>query len=174
MRALAPLLLVCVSLPSVAAFEDHYSGGSSDWRRANTPDGHVYSCLRCKNQVQVQVSFGPPLPADGKVTTSAQFVAAFDTDDKRKAFFDGVLRQSAPIPGLRIEITRTGVTKLGGVPAIQVAAIVHLAPTATRDTTIMGVHRGRVFRVSLNYHDGGMTPTADAAIKALYASFVFK
>jgi len=75
--------------------------------------------------------------------------------------------------GFSLKIERTGITELGGLEAFQYMAVIDFKPTPTRDTTILLIHRERLVKVSLNYHDGSFNDKARSAVNALFASIKF-
>lgn len=151
-----------------------YSIDSTGWQRNTTPSGDVYTCSTCAAQVQVQIDYGPLLPPDARFKTNEQFLASLRTEVQQKQFADQLLRQSIPLQsGLKISIERVGLTKIGGINAFQFMAIVELAPSVTRDTSMIALHKGRLMKVTLNYHDGAMNEKARLAVNTLFKSLKF-
>lgn len=117
---------------------------------------------------------GPPLSPDAKFKTNEQFLAQFRTPEQQKKFADDFLRSQIPLQsGFSIRVERTGLTKIGGQDAFQFMAIVEMKPTATRDATMLLIHRARLVKISLNYYDGSFTPKAREAVNALFSSVKF-
>lgn len=152
-----------------------YTLSSTGWQRNTTPDGEVLTCSVCERQIQVQIGVGPPLTAKAPFRTNEQFLASVRTPEQQQSFAEGILKSQIPLQsGYSLKIERTGLTKLGGLDAFQFMAIVDLKPVPTRDTTILLIHRQRLVRVTLNYHEGSFNDKARAAVNSLIASIKFQ
>jgi hypothetical protein len=144
------------------------------WQRNTTPNGEVFTCSICEAQVQLQIDVGPPIGADAKFKTNDQFLAQLKSLDQQRKFADAMLRNQIPLQsGFKITIERTGLTKIGGQDAFQYMAVVEMKPTATRDTTMFLLYKGRLVKISVNYYDGTFSPKAREALEAILSSFKF-
>lgn len=144
------------------------------WVRAATPSGEVFTCTVCESQVQVQVDVGPPLGQDAKFKTNDQFLSSLKTQEAQQKFAEGLIRSQIPLQGgYSIRIDRTGLTKIGGVDAFQFMAVVELKPNATRDTTMLLIHKSRLVKITVNYYDGTFGPKAREALNALFSTIKF-
>jgi hypothetical protein len=152
-----------------------YTISSAGWQQNSTPYGEVFTCSVCDGQIQVQIAVGPPLTAKAPFRTNEQFLSSLRTPEQQRSFAEGLLKSDIPLQyGYSLKIERTSITKLGGLDAFQFMAIVDLKPVPTRDTTVLLVHRQRLVKVSLNYHDGSFDEKARSAVNALFASIKFQ
>jgi hypothetical protein len=176
-RLLAYLACVALALPLPALSQAEgsriYSLDSKGWQRNTTPRGEVFTCSICEAQVQVQVDVGPPIGPNAPFQTNEQLIASMRTEAQQREFAEGFLKSRVPIPGVVIRVERTGITKIGGQEAVQFMAVVELKPTATRDTTMLLIHKSRLVKISVNYYDGMFTPKAREALSGLFTSFKF-
>lgn len=175
---LKTLLLALVLLVSSAQAQTGapklYVLNSSGWQRNTTPNGEVFTCSVCEAQVQLQIDIGPPIGNEAKFKTNEQFLAQLKTPEQQKNFADSMLRDQVPLQsGFQIKIERTGLTKIGGQDAFQYMAIVELKPTATRDTTMFLLYKGRLVKITVNYYDGTFSPKASEALGAILSSLKF-
>ena len=53
---------------------------AADWQANSMPRGMVYTCRTCDAQVQIQITFGPEIPAD-KRKSNEQFISDIGGDD---------------------------------------------------------------------------------------------
>jgi hypothetical protein len=151
-----------------------YSVDATGWQRNTTPAGDVFTCSTCGAQVQVQIDYGSPLPDNARFKTNEQFLASLKTETQQKDFADQLLRQSIPLQsGFKISIERVGLTKIGGIDALQFMAVVELAPNVTRDTSMIALHKNRLVKITLNYYDGTMNEKTRAAVNSLFKSLKF-
>jgi hypothetical protein len=64
-------------------------------------------------------------------------------------------------------------TAIGGIKVAQFAAAVDIGRTLSHDISMVGLHKNRIVKISLNYFDGTMSPDINAAINVLYSSLKF-
>jgi hypothetical protein len=151
-----------------------YTLSSIGWQRDTAPAGEVFTCSVCEAQVQVQIDVGPPLGPNAPYRTNKQFISQHRKPKQQRLFAEGVLKsQIQRQSGYSPKIERTGITKLGGVEALQFMAIVDLSPVPTRDTTLLLVHRGRVVKVTINYHEDSFDDKAHSTVNTLLSSIKF-
>ena len=151
-----------------------YTLDPTGWQRNTTPSGEVFTCSVCEAQVQLQIAVGPPIGPEAKFKTNEQFLAQLKTPEQQKNFADTMLRDQIPLQsGFKIRIERTGLTKIGGQDAFQFMAVVELQPTATRDTTMFLLYKGRLVKVTVNYYDGTFSPKARDALSKILGSIKF-
>ena len=144
------------------------------WQRNTTPNGEVFTCSVCEAQVQLQIDVGSPIESDSKFKTNEQFLAQLKSPEQQKGFADAMLRDQIPLKsGFKITIERTGLTKIGGQDAFQYMAVVELKPTATRDTTMFLLYKGRLVKITVNYYDGTFSPKAREALEKILSSLKF-
>jgi hypothetical protein len=127
----------------------------------------------CAAQVQVQIDVGAPLAQGPNARTNQQFLAHLKTPEQQRALAEQFIRSAIPLQS-GYSIGRTGLTKLGGLDAFQYSATVKLDPKVARVNTILLVHRERVVKATLNYHEGAMNDKTRAAIEAFYGSLKFQ
>jgi hypothetical protein len=151
-----------------------YSIDATGWQRNTTPAGDVFTCSTCGAQVQVQIDYGPPLPADARFKNNEQFLASLKTESEQKQFADQLLRKSIrPQSAFTISVEKVGLTKIGGIDAFQFSAIVEMSPNVTRDTSMIALHKNRILKITLNYYDGAMNDKTRAAVNSLFKSIKF-
>ncbi len=150
---------------------------AADWQANSMPRGMVYTCRTCDAQVQIQITFGPEIPAD-KRKSNEQFISDIGGDDvARKRFADSMMRSMVPaVPNVSIEVTRTGISKLGGLKVFQMQSRVEMGAQRSHDTSMLAIHRNRIVKVTLNYFDGAMDAETELSNKvaSFYRSFEFK
>jgi hypothetical protein len=176
-RALSLILAAILASAAIAqpTTPPLYTLSSAGWQRNTTPDGEVFTCSVCERQIQVQIGVGPSLTTKAPFRTNEQFLATLRTPEQQRAFAETILKSQIPLQsGYSLKIERTGITKLGGLDAFQFMAVVDLKPVPTRDTTMLLIHRERLVKVSLNYHEGSFNDKARAAVNALFASIKFQ
>ena len=151
-----------------------YVLNSSGWQRNSTPNGEVFTCSVCEAQVQLQIDVGPSVGSDAKFKTNEAFLSQLKSPEQQKNFADAMLRDQIPLKsGFKITIERTGLTKIGGQDAFQYMAVVELKPTATRDTTMFLLYKGRLVKITVNYYDGTFSPKARDALGTILSSIKF-
>lgn len=174
---LAAICAFLLALPAQAQiFTKHglYSIDTTGWQRNTTPSGDIFTCSTCGALVQVQIDYGPPLPADTRFKTNEQFLASLKTETEQRQFADAILRQSIPLTsGFKISIQKVGLTKIGGIDTLQFSAVVEMAPNVTRDTSMIALHKNRIVKITLNYHDGAMNEKTKTAVNSLYKTLKF-
>lgn len=141
------------------------------WIRNSIPDGDVYTCAKCKDQIQVQISFGDVIP---RPFFQADFIKMFDTERKRKDFADSMIRNEIPGKNYTIDVYRTGMTEIGGIKVAQFGSVVDMGNTLTHDVSMVGIHRNRFVKITLNHFDGAMNKEVEDAIGRLYSSLKFE
>jgi hypothetical protein len=151
-----------------------YTLSSNGWQRSASPTGEVFTCSVCEAQIQVQVDVGPPLGPNAPYRTNKQFISRHRKPEQQRLFAEGVLKSQIPVPsGYSLKIERTGITKFGGIEALQFMGIVDLKPVPTRNTTLVLIHRGRMVKVILNYQEDSFGDKAYSAVDALFSSIKF-
>ena len=174
---LAAICAFLLALPAQAQTftkQGFYSIDTTGWQRNSTPFGDVFTCSTCGSLVQVQIDYGPLLPTDTRFKTNEQFLASLKTETEQRQFADGILRQSIPLrSGFNISIQKVGLTKIGGIDAFQFSAVVEMAPNVMRDTSMFALHKNRIVKITLNYHDGAMNEKTKTAVNSLYKSLNF-
>jgi hypothetical protein len=151
-----------------------YTLSATGWQRNTTPTGEVLKCSVCEAKVQVQIDVGPPLGPKAPYRTNEQFISQHRTQKQQWLFAEAVLKsQIQPQSGYSPKIERTGITKLGGIEALQLMGIVSPRPFAVRNTTLLLVHRGRMVKVIISYRENYFSEKAHSAVDALLSSIKF-
>jgi len=176
-RQFMKYLLIAImfwSAPTISATGDElYSVNSTGWLRKDAQTGEVLNCSVCEKNVQFQISVGPQMPASSPIYTNAQFASKFAKESEQRAFAESILKDSIPTRGINISVNRIGIVPIDGLQVIQFSAVVDMLPVATRDTTFITVHKGRILKFTANYYDGDLTPKASDALSKLISSIRF-
>ncbi|MBI5041365.1 MAG: hypothetical protein HZB57_09270 [Gammaproteobacteria bacterium] len=153
---------------------DYYSINHKGWQHNTTPAGDVFTCYSCGAQFQVQLDYGPELPADATYRSNKDFLATLSTEAAQKDFADSLIRRAIPLQsGFTISIGRIGLSMIGGLDVLQFSAVVEMPGTISHDNSMVGIHKNRMMKLTLNYFDGAMNEQASAAINDLYSSLRF-
>jgi len=151
-----------------------YSINPTGWQHNTTPDGDVFTCSICGAQVQVQIDYGPELTKEAQYKTNREFIAALGTDTAQKEFADSIIRQSIPLQsGFTISIERVGLSQIGGLDVLQFYGVVGIPPTISHDLSMLGIHKNRIMKITLNYSDGAFNEKTQSATHELYESLHF-
>ena len=144
------LIMVVAVLAASAPFADSvlYRVNAQEWLRHGTPDGEIFTCKPCSEQVQIQISVGPEIPSDAPLTNNSEFIDSLSTDEAQAAFAESVMQGSVP-GSFEIDIYRTGLSSLGGLDVLQFAATVEVGPLLSYDTTMVALHRYHIIKISL-------------------------
>ena len=149
-----------------------YEVNTQEWLRHGTPDGEVFTCKPCSEQVQIQISVGPEIPSDAPLTDNSEFIDSLSTEEAQNDFAKSMMQRS--VPGeFEIDIYRTGISSLGGLEVLQFGATVEVGPLLSYDSTMIALHRNRIIKISLNYLDGAMNEEASQIIGRFFESFRF-
>lgn len=168
----AIILVAALFAVTLAAGSEFYQVDAEGWLRHNTPDGEVFTCKACTEQVQIQISLGPELPTDAPYGSNSEFIASLSTQAARSTFATAVMEKS--VPGeFEINIDRTAISNLGGLDVFQFAATVEFGPTLSFETSMVALHRNRIVKVSLNYLDGAMNEETSQTKSRFFESFEF-
>ncbi|MCH9004757.1 MAG: hypothetical protein IH838_05635 [Proteobacteria bacterium] len=172
---IAPLSIVIVVVLSANALSAEsvpYRVNAQEWLRHGTPDGEVFTCKPCSEQVQIQISVGPEIPSDALFTNNSQFIDSLSTEEAQNDFAVSIMQRSVP-GSFEIDIYQTGVSSFGGLNVLQFAATVESGPYLSYDTTMIALHRNRIIKISLNYLDGAMNEETSQIVSRFFESFRF-
>jgi len=149
-----------------------YEVNTQEWLRHGTPNGEVFTCKPCSEQVQIQISVGPEIPSDALFTNNSEFIDSLSTEEAQNDFAKSLIQRS--VPGkFEIDIYRTSISSLGGLEVLQFGATVEVGPLLSYDTTTIALHRNRIIKISLNYLDGAMNEETSQIISRFFESFRF-
>ena len=166
------VIIVALSTNSLSADSALYRVNAQEWLRHGTPDGEVFTCKPCSEQVQIQISVGPEIPSDAPLTNNFDFIESLSTEEAQTDFATSIMERS--IPGeLEIDIYQTGISSFGGLDVLQFAATVEVGPLLSYDTTMIALHRNRIIKISLNYLEGAMNEETSQVISRYFESFQF-
>lgn len=178
LKAAATAIVLMVFAGSAAAEvfrkPGYYSVDATGWVHGTGPHGDLFACQNCPSRVQLQLEYGPPLPADSPYKTNREFLARLKTEDTQKQFADLMLQQSLP-PNLDLEVSvdQVRMTQIGGLDAFEFSALVNGAPQATREHSFVAIHKNRIMKLTLDYFENGMDEATLARIGALLKSLKF-
>jgi hypothetical protein len=151
-----------------------YSLDAAGWQHNATPLGDVFTCSTCASQVEIEIDYGPEMPADGAAPSNAAFLDTLRTDGQQQQFADSTLRASIPMQsGFEIKIEKHGLSNIGGLDVFEFHAVVDIPPSLLRETTMLGIHKNRLMKLSLHYFDNGMDDHARLAVTSLLKSLQF-
>lgn len=152
-----------------------YTLSPDGWQRTPTSTGDILVCSVCAQRVQVQIGVGPLLGPKAAYRTNEEFIARHRTTEQQRSLAQTVMKAQIPPESLiALTIEGTGITRLGGLDAVEFVATVDVAPMISEDTTLLLVHRGHVVKLTLNYFKGSLDDKARAAVNALLASIKFQ
>lgn len=168
------LILIFVTNLYSATFNKHgfYSVNIDGWIQNSTTEGDIFTCAKCKEQIQIQISYGPPLPKDALYKNNKEFIQALKTEKRQEEFAESFMKNAVPA-GFNIKTTRTGITTLGGIEVFQFQAVVDFIKKLSYDTSMMAIHRNRIMKITLNYFDSALTPQNKKYIESFYKSIRF-
>lgn len=145
------------------------------WTRNAIPEGFNYRCLKCTDQIEIEVMYGPPFGPDALWKTNDEFIAALSTEDKRKTFADAIMKGAIPSgSGFKVEIKKVSLDQIGGLRVLMMASEVMMGTTSTMDTSMIAVHKNRLVRVTVHFFKGALTAESGNAINAFMDGLVFE
>ena len=144
------------------------------WSRSAIPEGFNYRCLRCKEQIEIEIMYGPPLSASATWKNNAEFINALSTPEKRQTFADALMKSAVPADlGAKIEIKRVALEEIGGLRVLMMASEVTMGRAITLDTSMVGIQNNRLMRTSVHFFEGAMNAANREAINAFMSGLVF-
>lgn len=171
-------LLVWMSSPANAetwTVPGMYTVKVDGWTRNAIPEGFNFRCLKCTDQIEIEVMYGPPFGPDALWKTNDEFIAALSTDEKRKTFSDAIMTGAIPSgSGFKVEVKKVGLDQLGGLRVLMMASEVTMGTTSTMDTSMIAVHKNRLVRVTVHFFRGALTAESGNAINAFMDGLVFE
>jgi len=170
-------LALALAAPAFAQAPDAplYTLSDEGWQRHATASGDILTCSVCEDRVQVQIDVGPLLGPKAPYHTNDEFIARHRMKEQQRSLAQALLKRQIPLdsaPALTIE--GTGITRLGGIEAVEFVATLDVAPMLSEDTTMVLIHRGHVVKLTLNYFKGSLKDKARKAVDALLASIKFQ
>ncbi|MCH7663600.1 MAG: hypothetical protein IH859_06995 [Chloroflexi bacterium] len=163
---------MALSTNALSADSALYQVNAQEWLRHGTPNGEVFTCKPCSEQVQIQISVGPEISADAPLTNNSEFIESLSTEEAQNNFATSIMERS--IPGdFEIDIYQTGISSFGGLDVLQFAVTVEFGPLLSYDTTMVALHRNHIIKISLNYVDGAMNEETSQVISRFFESFQF-
>jgi hypothetical protein len=169
------LILIPLKSSAIYAFEKagYYSVNIDGWIHNTIPEGDIFTCSKCNEQIQIQISYGPPLPKDNLYKNNKEFMKAFQDKKAQQKFADTIMQSSVP-PGFKIIIDRTGLSKLGGLDVLQFHSKVDFISKISHDTNMMAIHKNRIVKITLNYFDGALNSKNNEFINNFFKSLKFQ
>jgi hypothetical protein len=171
------VLLVCVLASGTGHAETFavpglYSVTVTDWLHQTTPGGDVFTCIKCKDQVQISIEAGPSFENRADET---KILALFKDQRHWEAFAKALIQDVVPIPTdqYEIEVYQTGLVAYQGKQMLQLACQVRIGSSISYDTSLLTVHHHRIIKVTTNYYDGAMTPDVRQYISSFLDSIRF-
>jgi hypothetical protein len=152
-----------------------YSVAVDGWARSAIPDGFSYTCVRCTEKIEIDLRYTQELGPDAPWKSNSAFIAALNTEEEQRQFANEIMQLSVPTgAGFKIDILKVGLSDIGGLRVLMMAARVTLGSVITVDTTMTAVHKNRLMIVSLHSFDGSLTPQNKAAIDAFFDGLKFE
>lgn len=140
------------------------------WSRNSTPDGYNYRCLRCAEQIEIEIMYGPPLSPSATWKTNEEFMAALSTPEKRQTFANTLMQNAVPSGiGAKIDVKRVALEEIGGLRVLMMASEVIIGRSTTLGTSMIGIQNGRLMRMSVKFFEGAMN-----AINAFMSGLAFE
>jgi hypothetical protein len=184
MRATRLIAVTVLALPifwggtakgEVFANPGFYTVNVDGWTRSTLPEGFIYRCTICKEQVDIKIEYGPPLGPDAPWKTNDQFIASVSTEKAQKDFADELLKGSLPTnKRIKIEVTRVGLSDVGGLRVLRIATQVSMGSSVIPDTWMIAVHRSRMLWCVVHFSVGAMNSDNEKAVNALMDGLVFE
>ena len=151
-----------------------YSVSAPGWLAKRAQDDDVFTCIKCQEQVQIQVSVGPPLSSEAPVRTNQAFIAQFKEQSARNEFARLLMKKAAPFPLPKNALTIKGseIGSLGGLRVLKVTSTMSLGPQVMHDVSYVALHKSRFVKISIG-HYGILTKNAGKKISSWVSSFRF-
>ena len=150
-----------------------YQVDSTGWMKKKSPDGYVYECVPCENQVEIAILFGPEMDAEGvKKYQNLESKLSDSTTAKDFAtrWVEGKVLSEISGKDPKVDVERAEVGKFFNIDMIQYMATVDVAAIVTHETGFIGLQQSHLAGVTLNYLDGSMNDTASEAITHFFGS----
>lgn len=175
---LAAVVAALLSAGSVAAETlvrpGYFSVDVDGWLQQPDDNRVIFACMDCGSPVQVQIDYGPELPADAEYKTNAEFLARLKDEDDQRQFATLLIKASVPPDvAIEFEIQKVGFGEVGGLKIFEYSALIASSPRSTRDSAIVGLQNHRLMKMTLNHYDDALTPAATARISAFFKSLKF-
>jgi hypothetical protein len=171
------VLLFCLVTPGIGHAETFarpglYSVVVTDWLHQTIPGGDVFTCTKCKDQVQISITSGPPFENDAD---KAKIVALFKDREQWEAFARSLIEEAIPAPTDRydIEVYQTGLVTHQGKNLLQLASLVLMGSLTSYDTSILSIHNNRIMKITVNYFEGAMNDEVSRQIYSFLDSIRF-
>lgn len=149
-----------------------YKADDTGWMKKESPEGYVYVCVPCKNDVEIAILFGPEMDADA-IKRYKDVEARFADKQATNDWVTAIIKEKMPFNDAKIEVNRTDVGTFFNIKMLEYVASVEMMNFMSHETGFVGLHRRRLASVTLNYIDGSMDDTANNAITHFFGSLQF-
>lgn len=145
------------------------------WARNAVPEGFSYRCVRCTDQIEIEIKYGPALSPTATWRTNDALMADLSTEAKQREFAEALLQSAAPTSaGVKIEVKRVGLHYIGGLRVLMIASRISSGRSAFMDTSMIAIHKNRLMKITVNFNEGAFTPESDKAITSFISGLVFE
>lgn len=152
----------------------YFSVDVEGWQQEPGDNRTIFACEDCGSPVQVQIDYGPELPAKAEYKTNAQFLARLKTVEAQRQFASLLIESSVPEGvDLEYDIQKVGFSEVGGLKVFEYSALIATAPRGTRDSGIVALQNNRLMKLTLNHYDDALTPQATLRISGFLKSLKF-
>jgi hypothetical protein len=184
MRAMRSIAATVLALPifwggiakgEVFANPGFYTVNVDGWTRSALPEGFIYRCTACKEQVDIKIEYGPVLGADSPWKTNDLFIASVSTEKAQKDFADEFLKGSPPTDKrIKVEVTPVGLSDVGGLRVLKIAAQMAMGSSVILDRWMIAVHKSRILWCAVHFSVGALNSDNEKAVKAFMDGLVFE
>lgn len=143
------------------------------WSRNALPEGFGYRCVRCTDQIDIEIKYGPALSPTATWKTNDALMAELSTEAKQREFAQALL-QGVSTPSLTVEIKRVGLSQIGGLRVLMIASRASAGRSVFMGTSMVAIHKNRLMNISVHFSEGAFTPESDKAITAFMSGLVFE
>jgi hypothetical protein len=152
--------------------EQLYKVDGTGWMKKSAPEGYVYVCVPCKNEVQITVLFGPEMDAEAE--KHYKDIEKGWADEKlSKGWIIERIGKELSVANANIDIERTTFGAFFNINMLEYMGTVEMINLLSHETGFVGFHQNRLVSVTLNYLDGSMDDTADNTISHFLESLQF-
>jgi hypothetical protein len=164
-----PILWGGIAKGEVFANPGFYTVTVDGWVRSASPDGFSYRCATCKEQVEIDIEYGPDAPWK----TNDQFMASISTEKEQKDYADELTKGSLPTDKrVKVEVKRVGLSEIGGLRVLMIETQFNIGSSTTLGRFMIAVHMGRIMYCAVHFPAGD--PDSEKAINAFWGGLVFE
>jgi len=133
---------------------------------------HVFTCMICRNPVQVRIIYSPVSLIDNRFRSNETFLSSLNSAIEQRAYAREIMESQFP-QGTPLDILKTSLSELGGLEVFLFQAAAKTEEGLARRTIMMAVHRDRLVTVSLSYFQGSVDEIIQGLIRLFLDSIRF-